>query len=111
MGEGDTQGAKDVSEKITDEDQLLGAQQKGQQPEPQQPQDEGPEEDDQNKVGENRTLKPSPVRLPSALCYHSVYICVYTINAHTYIYVPAHNRLFSAGTGRRDGGGLRWHAA
>ncbi len=52
MGEGDTRGAKDVSDKITNEDQLLGAQQKDQQPKDDKDKDEQgqQDEDDKNKV-------------------------------------------------------------
>jgi len=52
MGEGDTRGAKDVSDKIDNEDQLLGAQQKDKQEEEekQHEQDEG-QEDNEDKVG------------------------------------------------------------
>lgn len=42
---------RDVSDQITNEDQLLGAQQKDAQPQEQQPQDEQGPEEDQNKVG------------------------------------------------------------
>jgi hypothetical protein len=54
MGEGDTTGAKDVSDKITDEDQLLGAQQKDAPPEEDKQQQEQQAEqgdEDKNKVG------------------------------------------------------------
>lgn len=47
MGEGGTRGAKDVSDKIDNEDQLLGAQQKEQEEREEQPkdqQDEGGED-------------------------------------------------------------------
>ena len=51
MGEGDTRGAKDVSDKIDNEDQLLGAQQKDQQEEEQQQQNEEQgQEDNEDKV-------------------------------------------------------------
>jgi hypothetical protein len=52
MGEGDTTGAKDVSDKITDEDQLLGAQQKdAEKPEQEKQDGQEPEKDDDKKVG------------------------------------------------------------
>lgn len=52
MGEGDTRGAKDVSDKIENEDQLLGAQQKDRPEEEEQQQDreQGPEDDKEDKV-------------------------------------------------------------
>lgn len=46
LGDGDTQGAKDISDELQDEDQLLGAQQKGQQEQKQEesaPEPEGPD--------------------------------------------------------------------
>jgi midasin len=61
MGEGDTTGAKDVSDKLDNEDQLLGAQQKDkpeeQQQQQQQPEDKGPDNDD--KVS-GQLLPPLP---------------------------------------------------
>jgi midasin len=33
LGDGDTRGAKDITEQLEDQDQMLGAQQKGEQPE------------------------------------------------------------------------------
>jgi midasin len=50
MGEGS--GKKDVSDQLTSEDQLLGAQQKDQQPPPQPPeQQQGGDEDDDKAQG------------------------------------------------------------
>ncbi|KAJ9508815.1 hypothetical protein QJQ45_028121 [Haematococcus lacustris] len=57
MGEGDTRGAKDVSDKITDEDQLLGAQQRDAPKEPDQPQPQGDEEKEQDKPGPEPRLQ------------------------------------------------------
>lgn len=52
MGEGT--GTKDVSDQIQNEDQLLGAQQKGAEKEEQQDKPQGPE--DQDKVGGSSCL-------------------------------------------------------
>ena len=47
LGEGDTRGAKDITEQLEDQDQLLGAQQKGQEEKQEDaaaPEPQGPEE-------------------------------------------------------------------
>lgn len=47
LGDGDTRGAKDVSDELEDQDQLLGAQQKGEEEKQEERQDEmGPQQDD-----------------------------------------------------------------
>ena len=50
MGDGDTTGAKDISDQIKDEDQLLGAEQKGKKKEEEK-------KDDQNQGGKEEENK------------------------------------------------------
>lgn len=68
LGEGDTKGAKDISDQLRDEDQLLGAKQKDQQqPEqPEQQQQEG--QDDDTKVRCVMALGLSPFSSAFMLC-------------------------------------------
>ena len=46
LGDGDTRGAKDVSDELEDQDQLLGAQQKGEEKQEEKQDEMGPQQDD-----------------------------------------------------------------
>lgn len=52
LGEGDTRGAQDITDELVDQDQLLGAQQKGAEKPEDQPQDEQKEGEEQPKGAE-----------------------------------------------------------
>ncbi|GAB4814208.1 hypothetical protein N2152v2_001254 [Parachlorella kessleri] len=56
LGEGDTRGAKDISDQLEDQDQLLGAKQKGQQ-EPEQQQQDGEQEEHREQQREEKGVE------------------------------------------------------
>lgn len=53
LGEGDTRGAKDISEQLEEQDELLGAKQKGQEQDEQR-EDEQQQEDNEDKQQEEK---------------------------------------------------------